>query len=215
MGFLDLLTPKSRKWRRHSRSCQDTMMRAAAVQGRSLGLNNPMPLAVELVNHYSLNRKQANWQEFGEVAFHLLAQWPPDLAYVILYGLREVKAMEGRDVVPFVLKAVEMMPHFNPTSANMRLTAPRNNPQLLKDSNERARSAAKLLAREISNVPLRWASGIYRSMDGTTKPFVAEQLKAYNPVGAAILLSDHGSWLLTKSGVLKGLMRMLFGRGVE
>jgi hypothetical protein len=190
------------------------MMRAARVQGRSLGLTNPMPLAAELVNRYALTRKQADWREFGEVAFHLVSQWPPDLAYLILYGFREVDGMQGRDVVPFVLKAVEMMPHFNPTSARTQLVAPRNNAQLLTDPHERARSAAKLLAREISNVPLRWASGIYHSMDETIRPFVAEQLKAYNPIGASILLNDRRSWLLTKGGFFKGLMRICFGKDI-
>lgn len=186
-------------------------MRAAAIQGRSHGMANPLLSATRLVADYSLHTRQSDWREYGEVAFHLVYQWPPDLGYVILYSLREVNALKGRDVVPFVLKAVEMLPHFNPIPSRLHLPGPGNKQQLWTDPDERSRAAAKLLARELSNVPLRWASGIYRSMDGTIKPFVAEQLKTYNPAGSAILFGKQHEWLLTKSGLLKAIMRLCFG----
>ncbi len=91
------------------------MIRAAQVQGFALGVTSALELSEQLVTDYALDRRPlTTWQDYGDVALRLVASWPPDLAYLVLYGLRHSSRLQGRDVVPFILKAVEMMPHLNP-----------------------------------------------------------------------------------------------------
>ncbi len=212
MGMLDSLAPKSRLWKRQAEKCAREVMRAASVQAHACGMANIIGAARELARQYQLEAKAADWHEYGDVAFHLVTVWPPDLAYAIIYAFREVKHGCGYDPVPLVLKAVEMMYCFKPAAVTLHLPPTAEWQKMWNDPQERLRASAKILAREISGVPLRWASGIYRALDTTVKPVVLEQVRHFNPAGAAILERCGYSWLFTKSGLLRVLFRTCFGR---
>ena len=158
--------------------------------------------------------KQQNWLEYGDVALHLVAAWPPDLAYLILYGFRELQSEIGYDPVTLVLKAVEMLPHLRCEGVALHLDPSDRVRQLRADPTERARSGAKILVREIVGVPLRWAQGIYRNLDPEMKPFVEEQLRAFSPTSARILMQAGPFWLFTGSGLRRvffRLVKVIFG----
>jgi hypothetical protein len=173
---------------------------------------NIIAAARELARQYQLEAKAADWHEFGDLAFHLVTVWPPDLAYVIIYALREVKPGYGSDPVPLVMKAIEMMYCFKPAAVSLHLPPTAQWQKMENDPHERLRASAKILAREISGVPLRWASGIYHALDTTVKPVVLEQLRQFNPGGAAMLERHGYAWLFTKSGLLRVLFKICFGR---
>ena len=111
MATIDRLTKRARQWREHADRSRETIMRAAAFQASQHRLHNPLTSTRHLATLYAMSAKQQNWLEYGDVALHLVAAWPPDLAYLILYGLRELQSEIGYDPVPLVLKAVDMLPH--------------------------------------------------------------------------------------------------------
>lgn len=216
MAIVDQLTKRDRLWHAHAHRCAETVMRAAGIQGRQHGIDSPIDAARELANLYYIPAKPRHWQEYGDVAFHLVATWPPDLAYAIVYALRELQSEIGHDPVPYVLKATEMMYDFRPEMVDLHLEAAPRTSDLVADPTARATAAAKLLARELSVVPLRWASGILHSMKPTAKKFVSQELQAFNPDGAAVLLGERYRWLLTGTGLVRWstrcVMHVLFGK---
>jgi len=48
----------------------------------------------------------------------------------------------------------------------------------------------------------------------TGKPVVREQLRKFNPTGAAMLERGNYAWLFTKIGLLKALYRICFGKEI-
>jgi hypothetical protein len=219
MAFLDRITRRGRAWHAQATRSAQTVMQAAGAQARSHGVTDPVAAASELVELYSLRSRQPIWREFGGVAFHLVASWPTDLAYVLLYATREVKPRLGYDAVPPVMKAIELLPRLRVENATLRLELSGRARLLAEDLDERARAAARVLVRELSSVPLRWATGIYVGMDERMKPIVAHELLKFNPCGAPILLGASRAHLLTGTGALRALLRALsrlvFGRGPD
>ena len=86
MGFLDAISPLSRRWRRISKEATDAIFRAAAHQAQAAGIRDPANEAKRLAGLYSIERRAPRWQEFGELGFHITASYPPDLAYTVLYS---------------------------------------------------------------------------------------------------------------------------------
>jgi hypothetical protein len=144
----------------------------------------------------------------------LVTVYPPDLAYAIIYALRDVKPGCGSDPVPLLLKAVEMMYCFKPAAVSLHLPSKILSQKFRDNPQEILRASARILVREISGVPLRWASGIYLALDATVKPVVREQLREFNPSGAAMLGDGNYAWLFTKSGLLRALYRICFGKEI-
>jgi hypothetical protein len=214
MATLDRLTKRERQWLVHAQQCGQTVMRAAGVQARQRGIRDPLDTACQLAERYKLRGIKEDWREFGAVAFHLVSTWPPDLAYVLLYSLREIKPPLGYDPVPLVMKAMEMLPHWQPESSAFEAEENSQAQQVIRDPDERARACARVITRELSGVPLRWASGIYASLDPEVKRFVQEELRRFNPWGAQHLLTGRNwSWLVTGTGlrlILRHLWRILF-----
>ncbi len=219
MATLDRLTRRGRAWHAQAEKCAQTVMQAAGAQARSHGIADPVAAASELVERYALRSRQRNWQEFGGVAFHLVASWPTDLAYALLYATREVKPPLGYDAVPLVMKAIEMLSRLRVDNETVHLELSGRAQLLAEDLDERARAAARVLVRELSNVPLRWASGIYTGMDERMKPVVEQELRKFNPRGAPILLGASRAYLLTSTGALRTLSRafnrIVFGKGLD
>lgn len=218
MATLDQLTKGERDWLEHARKCEQTIMRAAGVQARQHGVHDPTSPAGHLVELYGLRGKKRDWREFGAVAFHLVATWPPDLAYIILYAMREVKPPLDYDPAPLVMKALEMLRHLRCEGVSLRVEMNGQAQQLVQDLDERARACSRVITRELSSVPLRWAGGIYIALDPEIKPFVQEELKRFNPWGAQRLLKGSRSWLMTGAGLslvvrraLQAVYRVLFG----
>lgn len=219
MATLDRLTRKDREWHDHAQRCAETIMRAAGVQARQHGLSDVMSPAGRLIELYGLRDNPRDWREFGGVAFHLVATWPADLAYMILYAMRETKPPLGYDPVPLVMKAIEMLRHLRPENVTLHREMGGQAQELAGDPDRRARACACVIARELSGVPLRWASGIYSALDSELKPFVQEELKRFNPKAARILLNGCHSWLLTGAGLHRllqrlwwAILRVLFGK---
>jgi hypothetical protein len=117
----------------------------------------------------------------------------------------------GYDPVPYLLKATEEMFHFRPENVVLHIEMSEIPKALLTNPSERAKRAAKLIAREISVTPLRYASGIFNAMDPVMKPFVTDELRSFNPEAMDILSRGSRMWILTGSGFLRFLMRLLFG----
>jgi hypothetical protein len=212
MATLDRLTRKAREWQQRADESSRKIQRAATVQARQYELSDPGSAARTLAATYGMLRKPGDWREYGDVALHLVAAWPPDLAYLCLYGLREMRPELGYDPVPLVLKAVEMLYHLDCGRVELRLEPDERVGRLLRDPEERARGSAKIIAREISVTPLRWASGIFNSVDPDVRPFVREQLVEFNPTAARILAEGTSSRFLTWNGLVQAVFRLLFGR---
>ncbi|MBI5222835.1 hypothetical protein HY990_00270 [Candidatus Micrarchaeota archaeon] len=219
MAIVDQLRKKDRLYHDNAKQCGKTIMRAAALQGRQCGLRDPISAAERVAELYEVHSKPQDWRHFGDIAFHLIATWPADLAYMIIYAMREIKPALAYDPVPFIMKAVEMLPHLRCEAVTLHLEGGERTHKVIVDVDERSIACAKILVREISSVPLRHASGIYNALDKEIKPFVAAQLKEFNKNAATILLKSDWSWLLTGTGLLRMLQkvwrfihRILFGK---
>jgi hypothetical protein len=212
MGFLDAVSPLSRRWRRISKEATDAIFRAAAHQAQAAGIRDPAKEATRLAGLYSIERRPPRWQEFGEVAFHITVSYPPDLAYTILYSLRGCVAGARHDPVPLILKALEEMQGFRPSHAQLNMELSGSGDDAFHDASVRAGKAAQILAREISTVPLRYASGIWVAANPKAQPFIHAALKEFNPRAAQILAQRPKTWWLTSTGIVRGLLGMLFGK---
>lgn len=212
MGFLDAVSPLSRRWRRISKEATDAIFRAAAHQAQAAGIRDPAKEAARLAGLYSIVRRPRRWQEFGEVAFHIAVSYPPDLAYTILYNLRGCLADQRYDPVPLILKALEEMQGFKPSHAQLHTGPSGSGQAAFHDSSVRAGKAAQILAREISTVPLRYASGIWVAANPRAQPFIHAALKEFNPRAERILSARPRTWWLTPTGAVRGLLGILFGR---
>ena len=74
MATLDKLTVKARLWDEHATHCRKIIMRAAGVQARQYELRDPTVEAQRLVDLYAIREKKKDWQEYGDVAFHIVAE---------------------------------------------------------------------------------------------------------------------------------------------
>lgn len=214
MAILDKLTRASRRWEKLAAKSKEVIQRAASLQAQQYGVHSPIEEARRLALLYAVKRKRRDWREYGDIAFHLIATWPSDLAYMTLYAFREMHSELGYDPVPFILKAMEEIYHLRPENLELHLGMTEQVRRLFDDPAERGRTGAKIIAREISIVPLRWASGIYNTLDPAVKPFVEEQLREFNSHGADILSKGLRTWLLTRAGLARRLIRLLFGKDV-
>jgi hypothetical protein len=211
MGFLDAITPSGRRWNRISKEATEAISRAAAHQCHAAGFPDPLSESKRLAAIYSIDGGRRTWQDFGEVAFHLMVTYPPDLAYVILYGLREV-SRAGNDPVPLVLKALEEMYGFRPTCANLSPDAAGRYDDAFTRAEKRAELAAHILARELSTMPLRYASGVWTSANEKARPYIHAALVNFNPRAAQLLERSPRAWILTPVGIVRSIVELLFGR---
>jgi hypothetical protein len=212
MGLLDTFTPLSRRWRRISKEATEAIFRAAGHQARTIGIRDPAKESARLVELYKLQRRAPRWQEFGDLGLHLTVSYPPDLAYVVLYGLRGVVPDLGYDPVPLLLKALEEMYGFRPSRTQLQTDASILGLDEFNSPEGRAKKAAQILARELSTVPLRYASGIWVAADPKAKPFIYAALSDFNPRAAKILSARPKTWWLTPTGAARGLLGILFGK---
>jgi hypothetical protein len=214
MAFLDKLTQASRNWEKLTAKSWEAIQRAASLQAQQYKVHSTIEEARKLALLYAVKQKRMDWREYGDIAFHLIATWPSDLAYIILYAFRELHSELGYDPVPFILKATERIYHLQPENLELHIEVTERVQRLFDDPAGRARMGAKIIAREISITPLRWASGIYNTLDLTVKPFVEEQLREFNPNCADILSNSSLAWLFTGSGWTRWLIRVLFGKAI-
>jgi hypothetical protein len=195
-------------WHEQQQKVHTALHRAAHLQAEQLKIPQVIEESRRLLATYETGRR--TWSDCGDLALHLAAAYPPDLAMLVLYGLREVDA--SWDPVPHVLTAMERLYHYR---ADREASALLDTPQmqiLRHDRRERARCAARVLAREVSVTDYRTACGIYADFDSDVRPFLDEALRQFNPTGAAILSSQAGAWRLTRLGLVKWLVRVVFGR---
>ncbi len=211
MAILDTVTPLSRRWDKIAKESAEAVLRAAHHQAYLQRISDYREEARCLSKLYSLEQRPSKWQEYGEFALHLAVSYPPDLAYTILYGLRDAMPGVRFDPAPLALKALEEMHHFRPSNASLRLELTPGIIEAIRNPSVRAERAAHVLVREISCVPLRHASGIWNAMNPTAKPFVRAAMNAFNPRAARILSEEPKTWWLTPAGFLRGLFQMIFG----
>jgi tetratricopeptide (TPR) repeat protein len=205
--ILDNITRSSRQWKRICHKYMDAIQRAASLQAQQLGITAAENEAMHIINLYSVRWKQRDWREYGDVAFHLIAKYPPDLAYIIIYSFRGAKSIY--DPVPLILKAVEQIYYLRPRNLRLHLEMTEEVEKLLDCSEERAEKGAKIIAREISVSPLHHASGIlHNEVESAIKPFINKQLSVFNPQGHELLMKASRIWLLTPTGLLKRLTRL-------
>lgn len=219
MATLDRLRKKDRQWHEYAEQCGKTILRAAAVQGRQHGMRDPISAANRLAESYNIRNKSKDWREYGDVAFHLAVTWPPDLAYIVIYAFREIQPPIGYDPVPLIMKALEMLRYLRHENMIIQIEMDERIRKIAENPNELAKASAKLLVRELSSVPLRWATGIYRALDSEVRNSVRQELLEFNPKSAKILLKGGFSWLLTGTGLLqilnsiwRAIHKILFGK---
>jgi hypothetical protein len=211
--MLGMLSGKSRRWQELSFKARESVGRAASLQARQYGINSFVTEANRLSQIYDIRHKRKDWREYGDIAFHLIATYPPDLAFFILYGFRDVEFKVEYDPVPYILKATEEIYHLRPHNLKLSLNMTGRVKNLFDDPMERAKAGAKLIAREISGAQLSHASGILDLMDSRAKSHIEDELRSFNPKGAEILFKASRAWILTRTGFLRWIMRILFGKG--
>ena len=209
MALLDRLIPTARQWQKNAQKAGEVISRAASLQAWQYRIHSPVEEARRLAALYCIHYKQRDWRDYGDIAFHLIAAYPSDLAFVILYAFRDMQYELGYDPVPYILKATEEMFHFRPENVVLHIEMSEIPRALLTNPSERAKRAAKLIAREISCTPLQWASGIFDAMDPAMKPFVADELRSFNPEAMDILSRGSRMWILTGLGFLHFLKRLI------
>ncbi len=216
MGILDRATQSSRLWQDKVEEIAAQIHRAASLQAQARGNSFMQVEAARLSNIYHLAEKALNWREFGDIALHLAAEYPPDLAYFITYSLRKIQPPLKSDLVPYIFVALQNLHRLRPVVVTVHLKRTAQNEPFFTDPNTRGRAAASLIAREISVTPLRYASGIFAGLDATMQQLVREQLKRFNPDGAKLLPKAKFTHLVTPAGLVKsvslGLVRVLFGK---
>ena len=216
MAFLDKLTPKGRRWWRVAQKAGDTIMRAARIQGQQKGIRSVRDEAERLGKLYAIEDKGKTWKDYGDIAFHLIASYPPDLGFMVVYGFQVFQQKRGFEPIPFLFKAIEQSRYLNlqfwPQCQN-ELGHLEDFKLLANNLDERARKAAKLLARELSGAVLTNASAIFHfDMDPRMKPLVMEEFKKFNPEAAKILDKSKYYWLFTGSAALKYFSHLVFGK---
>lgn len=201
----------SSDWADISSQCTQALYRAAGQQAVQCRIQDPLAEARRLVELYGVDGKPQNWIDYGDIACHLVAVYPPDLAYVILYSIRRLSLKLSYDPVPYILKALEKLGYLLPDNVLLHVPTAAEIQLVLGTPEERSRRAARVLIREISCVPLRHASGIYQTMDRIQKKYVEVELAQFNPRAAAILFRGSSVWVWTKTGFFRWLLQFLFG----
>jgi hypothetical protein len=216
MAFLDKLTPKARRWWRVAQKAGDTIVRAARVQGQQKGIRSLRDEAERLGKLYAIEDMAKTWKDYGGIAFHIIASYPPDLGFMVIYGFQEFQRKLGFDPIPFLFKAIEQIQYLNLQfwpQCQKEMGHLEDFQPLVNNHQERARKAAKLLARELSGTALRNASAIFRfDMDPRMKPLVIEEFQRFNPEAAKILDKSKYYWLFTRSALLKSFSHLVFGK---
>lgn len=206
----------SRQWAELAARAAPLVVRAAQEQARLAHLDIDSE-AERLWTLYEMANKPPQWRDYGDIALHLAVSHPPDLAYALVYALRERGKSAGVDPVPMILTAVERL--FFVLPGNLRLHLDRDLEAVREPPPERARRAMRILVREVSVTSYPHAAGIWRQIDARLQPFLREALAEFNPRGAEILARSGGAWLQSSAGVRnallrlrKWLLRMLFGK---
>ena len=212
MAIIDFVIPAARRWARISEEAQDAVARAASHQAQLRGISDPTHEIARLLALHGLSHTPPNWQEYGGLALYLAVAYPPDLAYFVLYSARHVGPAVPRDLVPYVLKALEEMVNFRVPHVPVVLRDYPDAEVAARSPEWRAEKAAHVLAREISCVPLRYASGIWEIVNPRAKPFLRSAIEAFNPRAAAILARGSRAHFMTPAGVARGVFRLMFGK---
>lgn len=139
MAHIDQSKPNEKKWKNIASKCSNTIQRAAALQARELGIGNPAQEAGRLNQEYGVYQKGKDWREYGDVAFHLSAVYPPDFAIVVLYAFRHIVPKTRHDPVPYILQAVEKIFLLEPENIRLNIEINDEVKRLLRNSDERAR----------------------------------------------------------------------------
>jgi hypothetical protein len=207
----------SRQWGELAARAAPLVVRAAQEQARQAHLDIDGE-AKRLWILYEMANKPRQWREHGDIALHLAVSHPPDLAYALVYAIREQGKSAGIDPVPMILTAIERLFFVRPE--NLRLHLDRHLDAAREPPRERARRAMRILVREVSVTSYPHAAGIWREIDERLRPFLREALAEFNPRGAEILARSGGAWLRSRAGarnallrLRKWLLRMLFGNG--
>jgi hypothetical protein len=210
MGFLTSSRLAARQWSIQSSKAHELIIRAANIQAVQRGIDLEQE-ATRLARGYRLAQKPADWRDYGDIAFHLVAAYPPDLAYLLVYTISRLNLGRRVGRAPFMLKAIEQLYAVRPRRFTLQVTMSDDNALLWQDPVERARRAARVLVRELSTVPLRYASGAYHQINSATKPYVDEELASFNPAAAA-LLPKSKAWVFTPQALGRAFFRILFGQ---
>lgn len=216
MGLLDNLTQKSRVQNERATQVSVQIQRAAYLQAQVCGIRSPEEEINRLNNLYNISNKSRDWRDWGDIAFHFAASYPPDLAYLLIYALRQLQPVLGYDPVPYVFLAVQNLHRFRPDRALLRVERMAELEPFFSDSPTRSRAAAKLITRELSVTPLRHASGILACLDESIRLLALKELQHFDPEGATMLSRGNRMYLTTGAGLLRfalrGMSRLLFGK---
>jgi hypothetical protein len=208
---MELVNRASAEWDQLKERSAELIIRAAQCQAFQARIPDLGSEASRLWSLYEGDSKKADWREFGDLAFHLCASYPPDLAHAILYGFRAVRSPGGCDPVPFTMKALENLFYLRPAALTLRLEASPEVARLVRDPLDRAQRAMRILVREISGSPYSAATGIYAQMDSQTRSIFLAALTQFNPNGAKIIAKGSRAWMRTPTGLLRLIWRLIFG----
>lgn len=198
------------RWRELAERASSLIVRASQQQRVQARIGELSQEVRRLSNLYDVPRKKPDWRDYGDLALHLAAAYPPDLAYVIIYGFREL--VSGSDPVPLIMMALEKLYYLRPDQLILQLDASAATHDLCRSAAARAERAMRILAREVSTTPYPYATGICDRFDPRIKPFLFQALLQFNPEGAPMLSKGPKAWMRTGVGVKRLLWRVLFGQ---
>jgi hypothetical protein len=210
MGLLR--SSEAEAWKSLSEKSSELILRAAQQQLHQARIADSGEEAARLWKLYGLSGARTDWREFGAIAFHFSAAYPPDLAYLLIYNLRKVAEGFKADPVPRILTALENLGTFRPEKTIIHLEKSFEIARLYHSPRDRRAQALRILVREISSAPYPYATGIFDRLDAAAKPVVLDAMKQYNPRAAIILAKGSRAWMRSPTGIFRLLWRLLFGR---
>lgn len=187
-------------------------MRAAQQQLLQRRIGKLETEARKLWDLYGIGQKAADWRDYGDVALHVAGAYPPDLAYVLIYSLREIGRGTKSDPVPNIMAALEGLYFARPDRWKLHLDGVDFDREILESAEKRAERALRILVREVSAAPYRYATGIYARFHPRLKPLLIHLLAELHPAGAEILSNESRAWMRTWTGVKSLIARVLFGK---
>ncbi len=202
----------NKAWKSLSQKSSELILRAAQQQLHQARIADSGEEAARLWKLYDLSGAGTDWREFGAIAFHFSAAYPPDLAYILIYNLRKVAQGFKADPVPRVMHALANLGAFRPENAIIHLGKFPEMERLYNSPRDRRTQALRILVREISSAPYPYATGIFDGLDDAAKLVVLNLMKQYNPRAAIILAKGSRAWMRSPTGIFRLLGRLLFGR---
>lgn len=82
------ISSDSKRWDDKAKHAGELIIASARLQQQQARIAEPLDEARRVWALYKVGSKKQAWTEFGDVAFHFAAAYPPDLGYFLIYAMR-------------------------------------------------------------------------------------------------------------------------------